>query len=541
MRLGLRTFFNRVFTILSAASIVLMAASLLIILGPMVCKGTKAVFFRGTVEFRQLQFDMYGRGSREELAKQVQAASAARAPVYVAIDHFKQGIDTSGTESQARELYRQYGEELRLRDFDQETFTKLRNQAKELRDELIAAYGTIDVNEISRHLNKVLAESANPVYKDTPIAKYFELAYDYQKIAATVDLRKRGKYAGALADVQEQVRLLLGPRSGEPRPALAMDQYGATRMDRANAVLDNLLWTTEWVETGKGRPLKKERLPRARLFAGTELEQIFPYIEKNADKMLLPRGEVYWQYLIDDSTPGHFFGGIGPEIIGTLLLTVLAICFAVPLGIISAAYLVESAGDTVAVRVIRMCINTLAGVPSIVFGLFGLAFFIGYLLPVLGLTTMPCVLAASLTLGVLILPVVIRASEEAIKAVPQMYKEASLSLGASNFKTFVSVTLPAAMPGILTGVILSLGRAAGETAPILFTGAVALGPIPRSILQPTRALSYGSYDIAVGDRIGQLVPHQQYGMVTALILLVLGLNICAIAIRWKISRRLRGT
>ncbi|OHB55192.1 MAG: phosphate ABC transporter, permease protein PstA [Planctomycetes bacterium GWF2_50_10] len=541
MRLGVRLLINNIFTYFSAISIVLMAGSLLIIIGPMICKGSGAIFFRSTVEFRELQFNMHNRGSKQALDEQKALAESARTPVYEILNHFKQGIDTSSLQTKVRENYRQYGQQLRFQNIDRNKFTEYRNQAKELRDELVAAYESVDVNEIRPHLQKVLDQANNALFQNTPIAEYFQFARDYQQIISTVDLRKRDQYAQELTKVQEQIRLLLGPQPGRGKPALAMDQYGATRMDRAKVVLDELMWTTQWVEIEKGKPLQKKRTPRAEIFAGTEMEKLFSYIEQNLNAMLLPKPAVYWQYLIDDSTPGHFFGGIGPEIIGTLLLTLLAIAFAVPLGIISAAYLVECAGDTITVRIIRICINTLAGVPSIVFGLFGLAFFVLYLFPLAGMQSKPCILAASLTLALLILPVIIRASEEAIKSVPQTYKEASLALGASNFKTFISVTFPAALPGILTGIILSLSRAAGETAPILFTGAVALGPIPRSIFEPTRALSYGSYDIAVGDRIAALVPHQQFGIVTALILLVLGLNICAIAIRWKLAKRFRGT
>jgi phosphate transport system permease protein len=208
--------------------------------------------------------------------------------------------------------------------------------------------------------------------------------------------------------------------------------------------------------------------------------------------------------------------------------------------VISAAYLVEQAGDNWAVRTIRMCINTLAGVPSIVFGLFGLAFFVLTLLPALGLESKACVLAASLTLAVLTLPVMIRSSEEAIRAVPQTYKEGALALGASPFRTFVTVTLPAALPGILTGVILSLSRIAGETAPVLFTGAVAMGRVPHSVLEPTRTLSYGSYDMAVGDRIAMMFPHNQYGMVVTLVGLILCLNALAIVLRMRMFKRLKG-
>jgi len=201
---------------------------------------------------------------------------------------------------------------------------------------------------------------------------------------------------------------------------------------------------------------------------------------------------------------------------------------------------VECAPDGQVIRIIRMCINTLAGVPSIVFGLFGLAFFVLFLFPLLGFESKPCILAASMTLAVLTLPVMIRASEEAIRAVPQSYKEGALALGSSRFHTFVTVTLPAALPGILTGVILSLSRIAGETAPILFTGAVSLGDVPKSVFDPTRTLSYGSYDMAVGDRLAMMVPHNQYGMVVTLVMLILILNAMAVVLRSHVFKKLRG-
>jgi phosphate transport system permease protein len=319
-----------------------------------------------------------------------------------------------------------------------------------------------------------------------------------------------------------------------------MYRYGATRWDQAQQLLDKLLWAESWVQKESGQSMVKVRVPRQEQFAGTDLERLFGFVEKNLHKMLRPRLTFYWQYFIDDSTPGHYFGGVGPEILGTLLITVLSMVFAVPLGIISAAYLVECASESFVIRIIRMCINTLAGVPSIVFGLFGLAFFVLFFFPLLSLPSKPCILAGSLTLAILTLPVMIRASEEAIRSVPTSYKEASLSLGASRFRTFVTVTLPVAMPGILTGIILSLSRVAGETAPILFAAAVALGPLPKSVFEPTRTLSYGSYDIAVGDRLAMMVPHKQYGMVVTLVLLVLCLNAVAIILRSRVFKKLQG-
>jgi phosphate transport system permease protein len=386
----------------------------------------------------------------------------------------------------------------------------------------------------------------NPEFKGTAAQEFFTLTEQYQQAVSKVDLKKRRQYTESVKKIggilfhSDEEPGLFGPRPDEPLPALMMLRYGATRWDRAKTLLDDFLWKDEWVQQKPGEPLVKVKISRAEEFKGTELEGLFPFVEHNINKMLLPRFTFYWQYFIDGSTPGHYFGGVGPEILGTLLLTILAMVFVFPLGVISAAFLVECTLDNPAVRVIRLCINTLAGVPSIVFGLFGLTFFVLYFLPLFGAPSKPCILAASLTLAVLTLPVMIRASEEAIRAVPHTYKEASLGLGASALRTFLTVTLPAALPGILTGTILSLSRVAGETAPILFTGAIAFGPLPKSLFDPTRTLSYGSYDIAVGDRIAAMVPHQQYGMVVTLVLLVLCLNAAAIVLRSRVSRKLRG-
>ncbi len=272
------------------------------------------------------------------------------------------------------------------------------------------------------------------------------------------------------------------------------------------------------------------------------MAKVFDLMENNIEAMQHPRLTFYWQYFFDgDKITGHFFGGVGPEILGTLLLTLFAMLFAFPLGVISAAYLIECAGDNPAVRIIRTCINTLAGVPSIVFGLFGLAFWVPMISRISGHPAGSSIMAGSLTLAMLILPIIIRASEEAIRSVPQTYKEASLSLGAGKLRTFVTVQFPAALPGILTGVILSMSRVAGETAPILFTAAVAVGGLPDSLFHGgTLALPYSAYNLAVGDITGARVPHNQFGMVMTLVLLVLLLNIVAIVIRSRVSKKLLG-
>ena len=169
-------------------------------------------------------------------------------------------------------------------------------------------------------------------------------------------------------------------------------------------------------------------------------------------------------------------GGIFPAIVGTIALIIGSMLVALPLGVMAAIYLNEYAGESRTTWLIEMAINNLAGTPSVVFGLFGLALFVKYF------DFGPSILSASLTLALLILPVIIRASEEALLAVPNEYRESSLALGVSKWQTIRYVVLPAAIPGVVTGSVLSIGRVAGETAPILFTGAAYFLPrMPDSI------------------------------------------------------------
>jgi phosphate transport system permease protein len=540
MNLRLRNILDKAFTVLTGSSVVLIAAVLLVVLGPMLWRGAGAVLFRGTVEFRKMQLAEFGHGDASAVKEETEQVQKARSKVYATVDKFKQGLDASALKDRATQIYRQFGNELRYNNVTGSQFTELRSMARQLRDKLEDAFASDDKAKIAADLDFVLSFKDDARFKGTAAEDFFKLASDFQQIVARINLEKRAEYATSLAQVEEALKMLFGPPPGEPTPALVMYRYGATRWDMAQNALHRLLWADNWVQKQPGKPLVNVPVPMAQKFAGTELEPLFGLVKDNLSAMLHPRPTFYWRFFTDDSTTGHYFGGVGPEILGTLLLTIMAMLFVTPLGIISAAYLVECASDNPVVRLIRMCINTLAGVPSIVFGLFGLAFFVGFLIPVFGGPSKPCVLTASLTLAVLTLPVMIRASEEAIRTVPQAYKEASLGLGASSFRTFVQVTLPAALPGILTGVILSLSRVAGETAPILFTGAVALGPVPKSVFEPTRALSYGCWDIAVGDRLARLVPHNQYGMVVTLVALILCLNGLAIVLRARVFRKLKG-
>lgn len=243
---------------------------------------------------------------------------------------------------------------------------------------------------------------------------------------------------------------------------------------------------------------------------------------------------ISWDFLTMAPKDSMTSGGIFPSIIGTIYLCMMTIAVALPIGIASAIYLNEYAKQGKLIRVIRLCINNLAGVPSIVFGLFGLAFFC--IILKMGVS----IAAGGLTLGIMTLPVIIGASEEALKAVPDTYREASIAMGATRWQTIRKVVFPAALPGIITGSILGISRAAGETAPIMYTGAVFFTPqLPNSIFSEVMALPYHIYVLATAGTEIEITRHLQYGTALVLITLVFGMNLFAIILRIKMRKKLR--
>ena len=245
-------------------------------------------------------------------------------------------------------------------------------------------------------------------------------------------------------------------------------------------------------------------------------------------------GIINWDFLTLPPRDSMTKGGIMPAILGTFYLTAGAIIIALPLGVTSAIYLSEYARQGPVVRLIRIGVNCLAGVPSIVFGLFGLGLFVVFF------QFGSCILSGALTLGFLILPTIIGASEEALKTVPQTFREASLGLGVSRWQTILRIVLPNALPGILTGSILGVGRAAGETAPIMFTAAAFFtAKLPTSIFDEVMALPYHVYVLATaGTHIEETRPIQ-YGTILVLVALVLGIDLIAIIIRSNIRKKKR--
>jgi len=240
---------------------------------------------------------------------------------------------------------------------------------------------------------------------------------------------------------------------------------------------------------------------------------------------------INWTFLTQAPTDSMTKGGIMPCIMGTIMLSVGAMVVAFPWGIASAVYLHEYARPGAGLRIIRLGIGNLAGVPSVVFGLFGLAFFVTWCK--MGVS----VVSGILTLGVLILPVIIGTAEEALRAVPATYREASLALGATKWQTIYRVVLPAAFPTMLTGSILGISRAAGETAAIMFTAAVFFTRhLPTSPLDPVMALPYHIYVLATAGTNIEATRPLQYGSAVVLITLVFGMNMIAIYYRAKMRK-----
>jgi phosphate transport system permease protein len=221
-------------------------------------------------------------------------------------------------------------------------------------------------------------------------------------------------------------------------------------------------------------------------------------------------------------------GGVAPAIVGTFYLTLGSILFALPLGLACAIYLCEYSPKSIIVNLIRISINNLAGVPSVVFGLFGLAVFVKFF--GFGVS----ILSGSLTLGILVLPSIISAAQESLLAVPQSIREASFAVGATHWQTIKRIVIPTALPGILTGVILSIGRVAGETAPILFTaGTFYMRGYPNSIFSECMALPYHIYALMTEGTHPKEQAQIAYGCAFVLLLLVLTVSSIAVILRQK--------
>jgi phosphate transport system permease protein len=245
-------------------------------------------------------------------------------------------------------------------------------------------------------------------------------------------------------------------------------------------------------------------------------------------------GTISWEFLTAAPRKGMTQGGIFPAIMGTFLVTLVTALLAVPLGMAAAIYLNEYAKQSPLTRIIRLAIRNLSGVPSIVYGLFGVILFVNLF------RFGTSILSAGLTLGLLTLPWTITASEEALKTVPDSFREGALALGATKWQAIRTNVLPYAIPGMLTGTVLGLARAAGETAPIMFTGAAFFLPfLPRSLGDQFMALPYHLYIMATQHHAIDTVRPLAYATALVLIALVLGLNMFAVVLRYRLRKKRR--
>lgn len=242
-------------------------------------------------------------------------------------------------------------------------------------------------------------------------------------------------------------------------------------------------------------------------------------------------GVINWEFLTTAPEDGMTKGGIFPAIVGTFYLVVGSMLVAFPIGVMSGIYMSEYASNKHIKRIIRVMTNNLGGIPSIVFGLFGMALFVNRL------NFGDSIIAGSFTLGLLALPLIIRVTEEALQAIPDSFRQGSLALGATKLQTIRKVVLPAAFPNIMTGLILSIGRVSGETAPILFTAAAYFLPnLPNSIFNQVMALPYHLYVIATSGTDLEATQPMAFGTALVLIVIVLMMNLIANFIRRKYSK-----
>jgi len=257
---------------------------------------------------------------------------------------------------------------------------------------------------------------------------------------------------------------------------------------------------------------------------------VVPIIALGIYILVLGLPVINWTFLTEFPREGMRAGGIMPAILGTIYLTIGTAIFSVPPGIAAAVYLSEYATDNRWTRLIRIAMINLAGIPSVVYGLFGLGLFVIFL------QFGTSILAASLTLSIMTLPVIISTTEEALRSVPNSFRVVSISMGATRWQTVWRIVLPQGLPGIITGVILGLERAAGETAPILFTGAAFFLPaLPGSPLDPTMALPYHLF--VISTQVPGMPIQIQYGTVLVLLTFVLGMNLIATVIRSRARAR----
>lgn len=567
MKTSTRKILDKSFSALALSSMAIMCAAAVAFLAPIIINGSGAVWFKATVEHFKFLREVLDRGSAQELAAMTEKSDAAREKLYSLMRAYESPADfkkISGAIASARraafaEAAKKSAEFVKI--LDENKGAASAPVIKKFGEGIFADYSGLVSGAAKRSSSPAMAEflagekealqdGARAVLEDfAKIRKLSVLekgrvrrelpAAALENLGAASE--KVSEDNAAYAAFKEGVWELLGPMTQADKEAAKMmrRKFGQTRMDVARKVLGESVLRIRVNSTDSSGRQTSESVLVAERFKGTPLAEMAKCAEENFTAMMQPRNTFYWEFLFDSPYDSNIFGGIFPMILGTFYLTVGAMIFAAPLGIVAAIYFSEYAKNGRVVNFLRMCVGTLAGVPSIVFGLFGLAFLIN----TVKVSESKSVLAGSITLALLILPTIIRSCEEALKTVPNSYREAALGLGAGKWRAICTVILPAALPGMLTGIIISMGRAAGETAPIIFTAATSTGAaiaLADVFTEATPALPWNIYNICSEHEMADKIEHVQYGMVLTLIAIVLLLNSVAIVLRDRLQKKLRG-
>lgn len=566
MKTAYRKILDKSFTYVAYASLAVIALAILTFLAPIVYRGVGAVIFNATVEHEKFLIENLGRSPTKSDEERIKLSNEARAPLYEMMGKYESPSDTAF--------------DAKINTAFDAAFESMKKHSQELLSSL-ELKGAERGKRIAQISEKIWADYIGEVDKASSDAKKDGTSFALIKVLKGQDERladavrrevaylnsikklnfmqksliRRNASAGikkhidaVVSELDEQnaayktfkegIVKLLGQPDIKSKDAvnLLRQKYGQTRIDMARSALEDSVLTISVKAKDSGGAEYIKRVKTAEFFKGTKVGEMAEYIEENFDAMLQPHMTAYWGFFFDEPFDSNIFGGIWPMILGTFYLTLGSMIIAAPLGIAASIYFSEYSKGGKSVELLRICVGTLAGVPSIVFGLFGLAFLIN----TVKISEGKSVLAGCITLALLILPTIIRSCEESLKAVPNSYREAALSLGANKWKAIRTVILPAALPSMLTGIIISMGRAAGETAPIIFTAATSTGAalaISEIFTQPTPALPWNIYNICSEHEMAERVSHVQYGMVLTLIGIVLLLNAIAIVIRARLQNR----
>ena len=566
MKTAYRKILDKSFTYVAYASLAVIALAILTFLAPIVYRGVGAVIFNATVEHEKFLIENLGRSPTKSDEERIKLSNEARAPLYEMMGKYESPSDTAF--------------DAKINTAFDAAFESMKKHSQELLSSL-ELKGAERGKRIAQISEKIWADYIGEIDKASSDAKKDGTSFALIKVLKGQDERladavrrevaylnsikklnfmqksliRRNASAGikkhidaVVSELDEQnaayktfkegIVKLLGQPDIKSKDAvnLLRQKYGQTRMDMARSALEDSVLTISVKAKDSGGAEYIKRVKTAEFFKGTKVGEMAEYIEENFDAMLQPHMTAYWGFFFDEPFDSNIFGGIWPMILGTFYLTLGSMIIAAPLGIAASIYFSEYSKGGKSVELLRICVGTLAGVPTIVFGLFGLAFLIN----TVKISEGKSELAGCITLALLILPTIIRSCEESLKAVPNSYREAALSLGANKWKAIRTVILPAALPSMLTGIIISMGRAAGETAPIIFTAATSTGAalaISEIFTQPTPALPWNIYNICSEHEMAERVSHVQYGMVLTLIGIVLLLNAIAIVIRARLQNR----